>query len=131
MMTKAAKFFYDNAGFAYDPKVETEEQGHERCAKMLAEAEALASAEGCWFDWQYDHDGCIGCDCGSDDCACSTGEPHEVLWCAMREGTEPGLVLASLGSICNPTREYRRVVEAELALEAMATLEARGAEVRP
>jgi hypothetical protein len=34
-------------------------------------------------------------------------------------------VLASLGGICEPSREYRRVVEAELAEEALAALNAK------
>ena len=34
-MTKQEQFFYDHAGWSYDPKTETPEQGRERCAKDL------------------------------------------------------------------------------------------------
>lgn len=116
-MTKAEQFFYDHAGFSYDPKTETEEQGHERCARELAKAESWASAEGYRVEWREDPEGCIGCDCGSEDCACSTGEYHEVLVAILYDAE--GAAVASLGSICGPTRDYRRVVEAELTYQTM------------
>lgn len=116
-MTKQEQFFYDNAGYSYDAKVETAEQGRERCAKSLAQAETYARDENWRYDWDQDRDACIGCDCGSGECACSTGEPHETLTCVLRD--EHAHVLASLGGICEPTAKYQRVVEAELALEAM------------
>ena len=63
---------------------------------------------------------------------------HEVLWCALVEwdfsGIEPKdrhhkltwdnnlsyTTLASLGGIIDPDRDYKRVIEAELALEVLA-----------
>jgi hypothetical protein len=44
---------------------------------------------------------------------------HEVYYAVLRN--KNGTVLASLGGIFDPSREYQRVVEAELALEAMPT----------
>lgn len=112
------KFFYDHAGSSYNPKTETEEQGRIRGAQALAKAEAFAAEQGFIFSWSQDEDGCIGCDCGSEDCACASGEPHDCRVCVMYDASGED-VLASLGSICEPSKEYCRVVEAELALEAM------------
>ena len=110
-------FFLRNAGTSCNPATQTKRQGQSEGARKLAKAERDAAALGFTFDWEYDLDGCIGCDCGSDDCKCSTGEDHEVLVCLCRDAE--GVVKASLGSICEPSREYRRVIEAELALEAL------------
>ena len=110
-------FFLRNAGYSYDPKTETKQQGRARCARESAKAERDASALGYTFNWADDPEGCIGCDCGSPDCACSTSKPHETLWCWVED--ENGKTLASLGSICGATREYRRVIEAELAQESL------------
>ena len=90
------------------------------CAKALAEAELAAEANGWECEWQDDDAGCSGCDCGSKDCACSAGTPHETLGCVLRD--EHGKALASLWGICGATDSYRRVVEAELASEALAEL---------
>ena len=113
----AYAFFRKHVGFSYDPKRETPTQGRRRCAQELAKAEAAASEQGISFVWEADVDGCIGCDCGSRDCGCSTGTPHEVLGCIAYalDGTQ----LGSLWGICEPSREYKRVIEAELALEAI------------
>jgi hypothetical protein len=113
---QAIKFFAKHAGLSYDPKTQTPAQGKARNARRLARAERTAANMGFTFEWEYDPDGCIGCECGSEDCACSTGVSHEVLSCIVRNAD--GLVIGSLGGICDPTPEYRRVVEAELALES-------------
>ena len=110
-------FFLRNAGSSYNPKTQTKRQGQYAGARQLAKAERDARALGYTFDWQNDSDGCIGCDCDSPDCKCSSGEPHECLVCLMRDSD--GKVVQSLGSVCEPSREYRRVVEAELALEQL------------
>ena len=116
-MTQAEQFFYDNAGYSYDPKTETQENGRLRCAQAMAEAEAYVQKHGLEYVWEDDQDGCIGCDCGSEECSCCTGESHETLCCLLKD-PETGNVLASCGGICGVTAEYRRVMEAELALEA-------------
>jgi len=115
-------FFRRNAGYSYNPKTQTKAAGHAACARRLAKAERDARALGYTFSWAHDEDGCIGCDCGSKECACSTGEPHETLICEMwnngDDSHEPRAV-QSLGCICKPSHEYRRVIEAELALEEL------------
>lgn len=111
------KFFYKHAGFSYNPATQTKRQGRERTARLLAQAEKDARRLGIYFDWEVDMDGCIGCTCGGADCSCCTGVPHETLGCVAR--ASDGEALASLWGICEPTREYKRVVEAELALEAL------------
>jgi hypothetical protein len=114
-MTKQQQFFYDNAGYSYDPKKESAKQGKYNNARRMAKSERLARLAGVRFNWEYDTEGCTGCSCDSADCACSSGEPHETLGCiAVLEDGSHG---ASLWSICGATREYRRVVEAELAME--------------
>jgi hypothetical protein len=89
-------------------------------ALRLAQAEQHAQANGWDVEWANDLEGCIGCDCESEACACSTGESHEVYVAVLRD--EAGRVLASLGSICQPDRAYMRVVGAELALEALSSM---------
>lgn len=126
-MTPAEKFFYDNAGWSYDPTKETSEQGRQSCARALASAEAEARDAGLSFDWSQDH---ITNRDFTDD------GPEYYLWsCVCRD--ESGEVCASLGGVDfghtgddddefaeakQPWGDpYRRVVEAELALEAFAT----------
>lgn len=100
-----------------------------RTAQELVFAEEYARAAGWSFEWQDDDASCSGCDCDNPECDCSAGRPHETLGCVLRT-SEPscyngrgqatgGAVLSSLWGICGVTAEYRRVVEAELALEAM------------
>ena len=115
---QAYLFFLKNGASSYNPAIETKQQGRSECARKLAKAERDARALGYTFEWEYDSDGCIGCDCNSPDCACSTGESHECLVCLMCDSN--GKVVQSLGSVCEPSREYRRVIEAELALEGVS-----------
>ena len=115
---RAVQFFYRHAGYSYDPKTETKAQGRKRCARALARAEAYAYEQEWTYTWE--DDSCIGGDCGKTaTCShpCCQGTKHECKWCVLEDAD--GKQLASLGSICEPSREYRRVVEAELALEAM------------
>jgi hypothetical protein len=53
---EAVAFFYEHAGFSYDPKTETPDEGRFRCARELAGAEAFAKAQGWYVDWERDHD---------------------------------------------------------------------------
>jgi hypothetical protein len=112
---QAYLFFLRNAGYCYDPKTQTKQQGKSEGARKLAAAERDARAMGYTFEWTQDVDGCIGCSCDSPDCDCSAGRPHECLVCLMRDAA--GICCQALGSICKPSREYRRVIEAELAIE--------------
>ena len=120
-LTREEFFFYENAGYSYDTKSETAEQGRIRCAKGLARAETEASRFGWVCEWLRDDSGCSGCDCGSEDCDCSTGKPHETLGCVLKDAN--GDTLESLWGICGPSQSYARVVETELASEALARIE--------
>lgn len=113
-LKNAVQFFYDFAGYSYKVNEETPEQGHKRYAKALAKAEEAAHQAFYSFEW-INGDECIGCDCQNADCACCNRTTHDCYSCTMRD--ENGEVKASLGSICEPTVEYRRVVQAELATE--------------
>lgn len=103
------QFFQVHAGWCTPP-------GKMACAFALAKAEADAQLLGYVWEWVPDAEGCIGCDCEDKRCKCSTGKPHEVLGCILKDNR--GSVLGSLWGICQPDNDYRRVVEAELALEA-------------
>lgn len=117
-MADAYEFFYEHAGWSYDPKSETKKQGRQRCAAGLARAEAWARSSGTFYNWERDYE--------------TNGETE---WqCSMFKhlstpGTDPELV-GHLGGIDLGTESpvdyrpghrctYARVVEAELALEAM------------
>jgi len=111
-MTKQEQFFYDNAGGCYDPATETWEEGRTRSAVRLAQAETWAVQEGLRYCWWPDPDGCCMDDCDHADCEyCELVHPD-------------GIVRESLSGICGATPDYRRVVQAELALEAMGRQEA-------
>ena len=118
----ATNFFYHNAPYSWNTGKETQKQGHWRTARELAQAEKRIKAFPVSFEWSDDLNGCIGCDCGSNECNCYTGKPHETLCCLIRHDDSEE-VLASLGGICNTTIEYQRVVMAELAQEALINLE--------
>ena len=107
---RAYDFFYRHAGYGYGPG-ETPEQGRKRGAASLAKAEQEATARGWTVEWEEDPEGwdSIG-DIDPDDV-------REILSAVLYD--EDHNVLGSLGSIVNPDRNYRRVVEAELALEAL------------
>ena len=99
-MTPAEQFFFDNAaGYSYDPKAETPEQGRTRCAQRLAAAEAEADRRGWWVEWTDD---------GDED-----GAPR---WCALLRDSGSA-VLGSLGGLDVCDGPYARVVAAELAAD--------------
>jgi len=117
----AVKFFREQAGYSYDPKTQTEEEGREECARELAKAEQWEWDEGYTFDWEEDD---IPFECACDNPDCESHEPHTAYVCIMR--TPAG---ASCQSLCGISfgpgvepwgQAYKRVVEAELASEQMA-----------
>ena len=110
--SSAKSFFYKHAGWGYAPGKETKAQGRRRGAKLLAHAEKEAERRGWRVEWEDE----ISPDLSwmDDD---ERAESHEVLTAVLRD--ENGGVLASLGNITEPDRNYGRVVEAELALEAL------------
>lgn len=110
----AEKFFYEHGGYSYDPKKETKEQGHRSTARAMAKAEEIAERLEWQFTWEEDPE---PYEMGDAE----TEMPAEVLTCLLRD--ENGNVIASLGGIGmsgnhRQDKEYGRVVEAELALEA-------------
>jgi hypothetical protein len=110
-MNKAEDFFYEHAGYSYDPKRQTKEEGRIETAALYARAEKTAKENGWYCEWEYDPDG--GSSAGEYD------EPDQIYYSA-RLYNEEGEVLASLGGIDDNTMPYKRVVEAELAVEALA-----------
>lgn len=112
----AVRFFYHHAGYGYDPKTETKEQGKRRGARALARAEQAARERGWSVTWEDDAD---ADPCWNED-ACDKGHmphSHECLQATLYDAD--GDMLASLGGIYEPSRDYTRVVEAELASEAL------------
>lgn len=102
------RFFRQHAGGTVGRNAET--------AYHLARAEEYAADRGWRFDWEPDQDPDLSW------CACADGKvshSHEVLICTLRDSA--GKVLASLGGIVDADRNYGRVIEAELASEALST----------
>lgn len=104
------RFFLKSAGYSV-AQGETQKQGRSRSARELARAEKWARTHGVTFEWVNDSDA----DPNDWDGEGPIGEVAEgcIARCAS------GGTLASLWSIWDASTEYRRVVEAELASEAM------------
>lgn len=109
-------FFFKHAGFSYDPKTETPKQGRAKCARALAKAERDAAALGYTFEWSDDWTVRDHAKEYSSE-AYPNGNPDTCESCICRDAD--GTAVASLGCIDDATREYRRVIEAELAQEAL------------
>lgn len=108
---RAVAFFLKHAGSSYSPG-ETPEQGKKRGATALAKAEQEATARGWTVEWEQDPE-------GMDTIGDIDPETvKEILIAVLYD--EQGNVLGSLGGIVNPDRNYGRVVEAEMALEALS-----------
>lgn len=105
---KHTKFFYKHAGYSYDPKRETGQAGRWRCARMLAEAEAWARNAGVYFEWGLD---------GNDSSEWSDEKPYRPTYECV--AILNGKCVGALCGIDDNTMPYRRVVEAEIACEAM------------
>jgi len=124
-LTDAERFFYYHAGFSYDPKIETRQQRKLRCAREMADAEAYARRAGwtfSWFDdWQFNHTKEYGREYEPQTCEC----------CQLQDAD--GEVLESLCCIDDADANYRRVIEAELADQALYSIrkaEARDAQLK-
>src|SRR4249920_3521828 len=86
---KSVQFFFENAGYSYDPKTETEAGARERGAHALAKAERDALDMGCSFQWHQDN---------IDSSDFSDEEPAWALWvCLMHDAS--GKVVQSLGGV--------------------------------
>lgn len=111
-LTADEQFFYDNADYSY-AQDETPEMGRVRCAKALANAERWARANEAHYEWSNDWS--VGDHTKEFDCY-EDGGPET---CEEATLYIKGEMVASLGCVDDASREYRRVVEAELAEEAM------------
>ncbi len=125
----AYHFFLSRAGYSYNPQTKTRMQGRIDGAKRLAAAEKWAQASGVVYVWMPDED------CSEDDFEFEEDKQHirehGAVGCILYRpcpdhGTEckHAEVLGSLWGITesldNRERDaYRRVVEAELASDAM------------
>lgn len=107
-MKTAVDFFVEHAGYSYDPKTQTPEEGKLACAKALADAEA-------WLHSQYEY----SVQWVEDRDVDRSGIDHNgPLWgCIVTvDGRDESLWGIDLGE--NGARDpYRRVVESELAAE--------------
>lgn len=117
VLTPDQFFFYQNAGYSY-AKTETPQQGRIRCAKALAESEAIGKRLEYVFEWDWDE--CPDLSWMSEE---EREQEHEVLCCRIVDPENPRYSLASLCGITDPDHNYRRVIEAELASEAIAELD--------
>ena len=98
-LRKRARFFMENSG--------SKDAAY---AMKLAKAEQHAEEQGWTVEWDYDQ----------DEYQLGDAEdkmPDEVLIAVLKDAD--GHVLESLGGIGDPSPSYQRLVEAELALEAM------------
>lgn len=142
----AIRFFFSHAGYSYDPKTETRVQGKWRCARELAAAEKKAREQNLVFVWEYEEDpdvswmdaeqlaeyqsgaiemlSCYVFQDTSESKYCSGSSCSDARDYEHKHDKRPA-ILASLGNISMHVdeRSYRRVVQAELACEALAQLE--------
>jgi hypothetical protein len=115
-LTPTQLFFFENAGYSYDPKTETPEQGRRRCAVSMAADEEyvtnLINSTGWHYEWTYDQD--IDDSWMTDE---ERAKDHTWECCTLFDGDDN--VMASCGGIVDADHNYRRVMEAELAGEAL------------
>lgn len=117
VLTPTELFFFDNAGYSYNPKKETAQQGRIQCAKDLAFAELTAERMQWSYSWIWDTDPDLSWMSEEE-----RSQEHETFVCILNDAD--GNWLESLGGITDPSNDYRRVIEAELAAEALAHLNA-------
>lgn len=125
---EAVRFFYEHAGWSYNPRTQTSEEGHKECAEKLAASEAAMRLDNSVFIvWEYDDD----IDEPGEDggplylamlCIDTDATPDIIRGYDPRDGIfeRPGKIVATLGGIDlggdNPMN-YKRVVAAELYAE--------------
>lgn len=76
-LTEAEQFFYEHAGYSWDPKTETATSGRTRVAVLLAAAEGTLEGSPLSVTWTPD-DQPAECACGNPDCV-SDGAPAWVV----------------------------------------------------
>jgi hypothetical protein len=123
-LTDAEQFFYDHAGYSYDPEREKRTSGKTRTAILLANAERKARRRNWLYEWSIDPNAEIT----PGDGYYVSGAAH---WTVILRDID-GVTLGTLGSIdlgfahgdCGEPKQpendpYHRVVQAELAFEAI------------
>jgi hypothetical protein len=115
-LTESEAFFYEHAGYSYDPASERPTSGRTRGAIHLAYAEREAARRGWETRWDIDADA----DIIPTDNYFVSGEPQ---WVAALV-TDEGEIIAALYGIDLGTADpngdpYARVVAAELAYETL------------
>lgn len=109
---RAAAFFWEHAGWGYNKSLgETPEQGRENGALALARAEEFGRVHNWEVQWVWDGEGDHSYTDHVDTCE----------QCLV--GTADGDVLAQIGCVDDADDNYRRVVAAELMLEAKLNVE--------
>jgi hypothetical protein len=119
-METLIQFFYDHAGWSYDSKIETSEQGRRKCAELLARAASRAFNDGVYFEWSIDP--------YTDSSEFSSKSNPWSLWvcrmCDSNGNMVDSLYAIDFGRDGSPYGDpYRRVVEAELALSHYSDME--------
>lgn len=120
---KSAAFFYEHAGYSWNPQTQTREEGRAQCARALAEAEEVGRERGLSFRWEVDPDVTSADWKGNREDGGKYRNPW-ATWCCTAYDAD-GRAVAHLGGIdfgrdVEPWGQpYRRVVEAELAREAL------------
>lgn len=109
----AYQFFKANAGYSYDPQLETPEQGKIKNARSLSKAERIARDKGYSFQWEIDQ--CC------DSSEFSEELPSWELWSCLMIDSDGECVNSlhgiDFGRDGQPWgNSYKRVVEAELAI---------------
>lgn len=107
-LTEQETFFYRNAGYSYDPKRETAQQGRERTARDLAHAETMLRRGPYFVTVERSteaYDGCTPYD----------GPVWDVRLWSVGDSDTPELIGACGGVACEEFSPYLRVVAAELA----------------
>jgi hypothetical protein len=112
VLSKAEQFFYDHAGYSHKTD-EPAWSGRTRGAILLAAAEReLDSADDVYVEWEYDpepYDGDV--------------EWHGPVWiCSIMRAGHVLPITSLSGIACEADDPYMRVIEAELAHEALGLL---------
>lgn len=115
-LSEQEEFFYEHAGYSWNPATQREEEGRQETAKALAAAEVAANELGVEFVWESDWD--VGSHVEYYGESYRTEPETCESCCAWLRGD----LVASLGCIDDASPEYVRVVEAELALEVLCLL---------
>ncbi len=120
MKTNVA-FFFKHAGYSYDPKTETPYEGRLRSARLLTLAEKKAKSHSWSFRWTPDYD-TLSSDWVEDNKDGGKNRNPWHTWGCIAYDDESKIVGSLWGIDFGRNGEpwghtYRRVVEAELALE--------------